>query len=739
MQRKKVIVCGARFGQFYMEAVRLSKQYELAGILARGSELAAACAERYQTKLYTHIDKLPEDVKIACVAVKTTVLGGTGTELAVKLMQRGISVILEQPVHYQDLTECYRTARKCKTAFMVGNLYLRLPAVKRFLGMAEILLKKQEAVYLNVDMATQVSYPLVSVLTKLFGKGGELEVKAAVKEEAPFQTLYLDWRGTAVQVRAQNQEDSETADNYMHLLFGMTLGTDAGALSLTDANGVVWWRERMEIPPIRFVPGDLEESVSPRMKEPSTRMFADEERESYGEILKKEWSKAVLQDIDELWELAGAEEQEALLARKGGFELSVAKSWQIFMQALGYPIGCHRIKQEAFDFGEVLREYCENTSMEERYKLATANKVREAVAEIDRAALLSMLELLQDFGLLSEKDICYSREQILQGLPMKPEFGHIIGRWLTALGESGYVEHLPEGCRAVCGRITKEEVAKQWERAKAMWSCFLGPRSVAEYFYSSAMQLKGQLSGSVKANYLLYPEGKDDIAKDLYRNTMIAWYLNKTIAERTADYCRKQDKGSVRILEVGAGTGATSDVVIGRLVSDGLAEKLKEYTYTDISQYFLVQAKERYGEADWLKLMPLNIDWELEEQGIGEESCDIIIAAGVLNNGDNITEALRQLRKSLKREGILLISEAVGESVQMLISQVFMMELANDARGQANSTFMTEAMWREAFREAGLICAGVCPDGQDKLEALGQRMFLLKRKEEGDEGVVSVL
>ena len=90
----KVLVCGARFGQFYMEAIKGDMRYELIGILARGSTLAQECAKRYETVLYTELTKVPKQIDIVCVAVKTGILGGAGTDLALYFLSKGISVIL---------------------------------------------------------------------------------------------------------------------------------------------------------------------------------------------------------------------------------------------------------------------------------------------------------------------------------------------------------------------------------------------------------------------------------------------------------------------------------------------------------------------------------------------------------------------------------------------------------------------------------------------------------------------
>ena len=90
----KAIVCGTTFGQFYCEALRLMQnEIEFDGILSTGSERSKKCAQAYGVKSYTSVEELGEEIQLACVAVRSGVLGGNGTELAVSLLERGISVI----------------------------------------------------------------------------------------------------------------------------------------------------------------------------------------------------------------------------------------------------------------------------------------------------------------------------------------------------------------------------------------------------------------------------------------------------------------------------------------------------------------------------------------------------------------------------------------------------------------------------------------------------------------------
>lgn len=114
---KNIIVYGSRFGQFYLEALKRIKGIKIVGLLAKGSDRSYECARYYNIPLYTSLDEVEERVDVACVAVKTGALGGEGANIAKQLLRKGINVLLEQPVHYKELGECYKIAQNQKVYF----------------------------------------------------------------------------------------------------------------------------------------------------------------------------------------------------------------------------------------------------------------------------------------------------------------------------------------------------------------------------------------------------------------------------------------------------------------------------------------------------------------------------------------------------------------------------------------------------------------------------------------------
>ena len=108
---KNCIICGSRFGQFYIEAIRKHDDINICGLLANGSQRSVDCAEFYQLNLYTHIDEIPSHIDFACVAIKSEVQVVKAILLP-KAITKGIDVIFEQPISEREYAELYGVARK---------------------------------------------------------------------------------------------------------------------------------------------------------------------------------------------------------------------------------------------------------------------------------------------------------------------------------------------------------------------------------------------------------------------------------------------------------------------------------------------------------------------------------------------------------------------------------------------------------------------------------------------------
>ncbi len=108
----------------------------------------------------------------------------------------------------------------------------------------------------------------------------------------------------------------------------------------------------------------------------------------------------------------------------------------------------------------------------------------------------------------------------------------------------------------------------------------------------------------------------------------------------------------MRVLEIGAGTGGTSASVLPAMPADRTS-----YTFTDVSDFFLARAAERFTAHPFVRYARLDIEQPPESQGFEVGSYDVVIAANVLHATRNLDVTLANVRALLAPGGVLLAYE----------------------------------------------------------------------------------
>lgn len=366
-----------------------------------------------------------------------------------------------------------------------------------------------------------------------------------------------------------------------------------------------------------------------------------------------------------------------------------------------------------------VQEYQENNDSKLPLKVLESRFTKEELKQAwdisEKMVCYVMLHHLQSKGVLAD-DMENTDSQIFKATKANAKGVKVIARWLRELESRNYVERINGKYRAltqISDTMVSEMIAK---RSKA-WDDVIGNRMSGEYLESNIRQLDGLIQGKVNANFILFPEGNIDYALALYKSTIIFRYLNRALAH---EIC-KSDASEKRLLEVGAGTGATTDVILEMLGEK--QQKPSEYVYTDISKFFLNKAMERYENTSYINFKVLNLDEEIKE-----EKTDYIIANGVLNNVSNLKKTLSNLQKLLTKEGQLLIVEPAKESLEILISQAFMMSDTEDVREEENQTFMDHEQWKEVLENSGFDLIQVYPRQDSPMEVFGQKLYIAGRR-----------
>ena len=119
---------------------------------------------------------------------------------------------------------------------------------------------------------------------------------------------------------------------------------------------------------------------------------------------------------------------------------------------------------------------------------------------------------------------------------------------------------------------------------------------------------------------------------------------------------------SMKILEIGAGTGSVSGHVVKALCTEesgsGDIARFARYDYTDISESFFEKARQRFQSLQSkMHFRILNIEEDVIQQGYTEGEYDLIVAAWVLHATRDLAATVRNVRKLLKTGGKLVLVE----------------------------------------------------------------------------------
>ncbi|MGE4043444.1 MAG: SDR family NAD(P)-dependent oxidoreductase [Acetobacteraceae bacterium] len=174
-----------------------------------------------------------------------------------------------------------------------------------------------------------------------------------------------------------------------------------------------------------------------------------------------------------------------------------------------------------------------------------------------------------------------------------------------------------------------------------------------------AERLKDVLGGQALASDVLFPGGGMDLVEPVYCGNRWSDHFNSLTARAVASAVRArraQDPGvTVRILEVGAGTGGTSAAVLAAL--DEHAAYVT-FDYTDISAGFVQHGRRVHGTGrPWVSGRVLDLEQAPGAQGFEPGSYDLVLGTNVLHATSRIAVSLEHVHTLLRPGGLLLLNE----------------------------------------------------------------------------------
>ncbi|MEC0210943.1 type I polyketide synthase [Paenibacillus ehimensis] len=240
-----------------------------------------------------------------------------------------------------------------------------------------------------------------------------------------------------------------------------------------------------------------------------------------------------------------------------------------------------------------------------------------------------------------------------------PEISDLYRRWLE---HTAFV--LKE--QPPIGAGDSGELWKEWDRRMQQWLADENMQAKALLADTMLKALPDILTGRRSATDIMFPNASMRLVEGVYKQNLIADHFNEVVAEQAVKHVQQVigsgRRQGLRILEIGAGTGGTSEMLLSRFSPYGA--HIQEYGYTDISKSFLSYAKTKYKDQyPYLAYHILNIEEPIAEQNLAVGQYDLVVATNVLHATRNIRQTLRNAKALLKCKGVLLINEITENSL----------------------------------------------------------------------------
>ncbi len=292
----------------------------------------------------------------------------------------------------------------------------------------------------------------------------------------------------------------------------------------------------------------------------------------------------------------------------------------------------------------------------------------EGVTLEERSALLGDLERLsrsyaladlEKLGWRREAGATVDPEELREQLGVIPEHSRLLERMLRLLADARVLEKLPDARYQVL--VGKDDAlpdeALAGAEAFADRSVDRHPHGVNELglLRRSGSALAEVLLGDVDPLSILFPrEGPG--AADFYFTAPASRASNRLLGDAVAAAVANWPAElRLRILEVGAGTGSGTSVVLPELPEGNF-----DYVFTDISAGFFAEAENRFRDLGApLEYRTLDIERDPEAQGYELHAYDLVIAVNVLHATRDLSETLGHCRDLLAPSGQVLAVESL--------------------------------------------------------------------------------
>jgi acyl transferase domain-containing protein/acyl carrier protein/protein-L-isoaspartate O-methyltransferase len=305
---------------------------------------------------------------------------------------------------------------------------------------------------------------------------------------------------------------------------------------------------------------------------------------------------------------------------------------------------------------------------------------------------------------------------------IQPHHTRLLARFHEILEPAGFIEQDGLAWQSSCppGLQDPDRLYRQLRDE------YPAAQQVLDLVKQCGSQLAEVLAGGLDPLQLLFSEDGEASAERIYADPPFAKVGNALVADTIdAALAGLPANRTLRVLEIGAGTGGTTARVLPRLPG-----RRTEYIFTDVSKLLLRKAAQKFGDFPFVRFECLDIEQDPEAQGFGPSQFDVIIAANALHATQDLRQSLAHVRALLSPGGMVVLLEGTGS--RLWVDLTFGLTEGwwrfADSRTRQSGPLVSAEGWKELLAAAGFPLAACIPCQARTETALVEQAILVARR-----------
>jgi acyl transferase domain-containing protein/2-polyprenyl-3-methyl-5-hydroxy-6-metoxy-1,4-benzoquinol methylase len=324
---------------------------------------------------------------------------------------------------------------------------------------------------------------------------------------------------------------------------------------------------------------------------------------------------------------------------------------------------------------------------------------------------------LRKLGAFLNPDEWFSVDKLLNHFSILHRYQQLLIRLLEGLVQYEQLSKKEVDGKNVYGKLltTQDSLDKLIKKSKTLSTDLTG---LMDFAGSCGGNLADILIGEKDPIKVIFKAagGTFDMEKFYGKDSYIS-YFNDIFIEIFQSIIRSVPSDRhLRILEIGAGTGATASFLFPLLSQN---KRKTTYMFTDISPMFLNRSEKTFGKYPFVQYKLLDIQENPENQGFNNNSFDVVIAANVLFLTRDLRESLQYVHSLLAPGGILMIRETTKNKIFYDANLGSLLPVLKDEPIRKGWPYLSKTKWKELLKWYNFDEVVAFPESDSEEKALG--------------------